>query len=86
MASLALGPEIVGECHLEHAVAVGVLEEPAALDAVDILPPVEVIAHREAHHPLSREVQPLAAYQVAPIPMVTNGVNRRAPRYSSPVP
>ena len=60
MASLALGPEVVGECHLEHAVAVGVLEESAALDAVDILPPVEVIAHREAHHPLSREVQPLA--------------------------
>ena len=50
-------PEVVGDADLEGAVAVGVLEEPAALDAIDVAPAVEVVAWREAHRPFRREVQ-----------------------------
>ena len=59
MTGLALHPDVVGECQLQHAVAVGVLEESAALDAVEVFPPVELITRCEPEDPLCDEVQPL---------------------------
>ena len=59
MTRFALHPEVVGECQLQHAVAVGVLEESTALDAVEVFPPVELVTGCDPEDPLCDEVQSL---------------------------
>ena len=60
MTSFTFCPEVVGQTHLDDAVAVAVLEQSAALDAVDIARAVDFVGWREAHYPFCHEVQPLS--------------------------
>ena len=57
VACLALGPQVIGQCGPQVAVAVSVLEQSAALDAVWILDTVQQIAACEVYGPFYGQIQ-----------------------------
>ena len=51
MTGAALGPEVVAQREAEVAIAVGILEQAAALDAIRVLDTIQSVAGREVHGP-----------------------------------
>ena len=62
MTGLTSFPEVVGYCQLEGVVAVGVLEESAALDAIYVGSSVEVVTGCKAYRPFYCDIQALGGF------------------------